>query len=82
MEKKFLISVLTKQEIEGEKEELEATKKTLEEDKALQTELLETLKEDKAHYDRQNRDCGGCDEHGEGKLIELLHFGYRPSFVG
>ncbi|MBE6563623.1 MAG: hypothetical protein E7660_07825 [Ruminococcaceae bacterium] len=40
-----------KNQYQSEKEELEATKKTLEEDKALQTELLETLKEDKAHYD-------------------------------
>ncbi len=40
-----------KNQYQSEKEELEATKKTLEDDKALQTQLLETLKEDKAHYE-------------------------------
>lgn len=40
-----------KNRYQSEKEELEATKKTLEEDRQLQEELLETLKEDKSHYE-------------------------------
>ncbi len=41
-----------KNQYQSEKDELEATKKALEDDRVLQAELLETLKEDKAHYDQ------------------------------